>query len=180
MVARRAYARRYSQAVFEIAQEKGELDGWQSDLGKIAKLGEDAALIALLETPKLPFNQKAKLLAERLGDINHLALNLVYLLVAKGRLNLAGEIADEYRRLLDTYRGIEPAEVITAVLLDDEAKLRLAERLSTMIGKKVVIKPEVDSSLIGGMVVRVGGKLLDGSTRSRLEALKKELGGTVR
>ena len=179
-MARKAYAKRYSQAVLEIAQDKGELDGWQSDLGKIAGLGEDAALVALLENPKLPFNQKAKLLAERLGDINHLALNLVYLLVAKGRLNLAGEIADEYQRLLDDYRGIEPAEVITAVPLDDEAKLWVAERLSTVIGKKVVIKSEVDPSLIGGMVARVGGKLLDGSTRSRLEALKKELGGAVR
>jgi len=179
-VARRAYARRYSQAVFEIAMERQELDRWQSDLRKIASLGEDAELVALLENPRLHFNDKARLLSEQLGDINPLALNLVYLLVARGRLSMLGEIADEYQRLLDSYRGIEQAEVTTAIPLDDEDKLRLGERLGAIVGKKVVIKPEVDSSLIGGIVARIGGKLLDGSTRSRLEALKRELSGVAK
>jgi len=179
-VARRAQARRYSQAVFEIAVEKQELDRWQSDLRKITSLGEDAAFITLLESPKVHFDDKARLLSERLGDINPLALNLAYLLVARGRLSMIGEIADEYQRLLDSYRGIEPAEVITAIPLADEDKLRLEERLGAIVGKKVVIKPEVDSNLIGGIVARIGGKLLDGSTRSRLEALKRELRGVRR
>ncbi len=176
-MARRAYAKRYAQAVFEIAVSRGELDRWQSDLRKIASLGEDVAFTTLLESPKLPFDAKARLLAERFGDMNTLALNLVYLLLARGRLSMVGEITDEYQRLLDSYRGIEQAEVITAIPLDDEDRLRLAERLGTVVGKKVVIKPEVDSGLIGGIVARIGGKLLDGSTRSRLEALKRELSG---
>ena len=179
-MARKAYARRYSQAVFEIAVESGELDRWQSDLKKIASLGEDAAFTTLLESPKLHFNDKARLLSERLGEINPLALNLVYLLVAGGRLSMIGEIADEYQRLLDSYRGIEQAKVITAIPLTDEDKLRLEERLGAIVGKKVVIKPEVDSSLIGGIVARIGGKLLDGSTRSRLEALKREMSGVTK
>ena len=174
-MARRAYAKRYAQAIFEIAMEKGELDRWQSDLVKLASLTEDAALIALFENPKLPFSDKAKLLSEQLGDINPLALNLVYLLISRGQLSVLGEIAEEYRRLLDSHRGIEEAEVITAIPLDDEGKQSLEEHLSAIVGKKVVIKPEVDSSLVGGFVARIGGKLLDGSTRSRLEALKKEL-----
>ncbi len=179
-MARRVYARRYSQAVFQIALERGELDRWQSDLRKVVSLGEDAAFTALLENPKLHFDDKAKLLSERLGNISPLALNLVYLLVARGRFSMMGEIADEYQRLLDSYRGIEQAEVITAIPLDDEAQLSLRERLGAIIGKKVIIKPEVDSSLIGGIVARIGGKLLDGSTRSRLEALKRELSGVKR
>jgi len=179
-VARKAYARRYSQAVLEIAVERGELDRWQSDLRKIASLGEDAAFVTLLESPKLHFEDKARLLSEQLGDINPLALNLVYLLVARGRLSIVGEIADEYQRLLNSYRGIEEAEVTTAIPLDDEDKLRLEERLGAIVGKKVVIKPEVDSGLIGGVVARVGGKLIDGSTRSRLEALKRELSGVAK
>jgi F-type H+-transporting ATPase subunit delta len=88
---------------------------------------------------------------------------------------MVGDIADEYQRLLDSYHGIEPAEVITAVPLGDEDRLRLGERIGTVVGKKVVIKPEVDSSIIGGFIARIGGKLLDGSTRSKLEALKREL-----
>ena len=179
-MARRIYAKRYAQAVFNIALEREELDRWQSDLRKMASLGEDAAFVAFLESPKLHFDDKARLLSERLGDINPLALNLAYLLVARGRLAMVGDIADEYQRLLDSYRGIEQAEVTTAIPLDDEDKIRLAEHLGAVVGKKVVLKPEVDSSLIGGIIARIGGKLLDGSTRSRLRALKKELSGVAK
>ncbi len=174
-MARRAYVKRYSQAVFEIALETKALDRWQSDLRKIARLGEDAAFTAFLESPKFRFDDKARLLSERLDDINPLALNLAYLLVTKGQIAMTGKIADEYQRLLDSYRGIEQAEITTAIPLNDEDKLKLAKHLSTMVGKKVVIKHEVDSSLIGGIITRIGGKLLDGSTRSKLAALKNEL-----
>jgi len=174
-VARRIQPKRYAQAVFELALARNELDKWQSDLERIAALGEDAALAAWLESPKFCFEDKARLLADRLKEINPLALNLAYLLVARGRLGMAGDIADEYQRLLDSYRGIEQAEVTAAVPLDDDDKQRLSERLSAVVGKKVVVKAEVDPALIGGIVARVGGKLLDGCTRSRLEALKREL-----
>jgi F-type H+-transporting ATPase subunit delta len=176
-VARRAQAKRYAQAVFQIALEKGELDRWQSDLKKIASLEQETVLVRLLESPKVPFGDKVSLLSERLADINPLALNLACLLVARGRLGLLGEIAEEYQRLLDSYRGIEPAEVITAVPLEDEDKRKLEERLSDIAGKKAIIYPKVDPALVGGIVARFGGKLLDGSTRSRLEALKKEIAG---
>jgi len=176
-MARRGYAKRYSQAVFEIALERKELDRWLADLRKVASLGEDATLVAWFESPKFHFDVKAKLLSEQLSDINPLALNLACLLVARGRLSMAGDIADEYQQLLDSYRGIEQAEVTTAVPLDDEDKVRLAERLSAVVDKKVVLKPKVDSSLLGGIVARIGDKLLDGSTSSRLTALKRELEG---
>ncbi len=174
-MARRVYARRYAQAVFNIALETNELDRWQSDLGKIASLADDASLVALLESPKLHFDIKAGLLSERLSDVTLLALNLVYLLLTRGRLSMVGDIAAEYQRLLDSYRGIEQAEVTTAVPLDDEDKQRLSEQLSAIIGKRVVLKSEVDSSVVGGIKARIGGKLLDGSTRSQLMALKREL-----
>ena len=174
-MAKRGYPRRYAQAIFEIARERKELDKWQSDLRKIASLGEDAALIAWLESPKFLFDDKARLLAERLGEVNPLALNLAYLLMTRGRLDMAGDIADEYQRQWDSHRGIEQAEVITAVPLDDEDKQRLSERLGRVTGKKVALKAEVDSSIIGGIIARIGGKLLDGSTRNRLLALKRAM-----
>ena len=174
-MARRLYPRRYAQAVFEIALEGKELDQWQSDLRKIASLGEDAALIAWLDSPKFSFADKARLLADVLEGVNPLALNLACLLVARGRFSIAGEIADEYQRLLNSHRGVEEAEVATAVPLEDEDRQRLSERLSALLDKKVVVKSEVNPELIGGLVVRVGGKMLDGSTRNRLLALKREL-----
>ena len=179
-MARRLYTKRYAQAVFEIALERKELDRWQSDLRTIASLGEDETVVAFLENPKFRFDDKVGLLSGQLSNINPLALNLVYLLVTRGRLSMVGTIADEYQRLLDSYRGVEPAEVITAVPLDDEDKLGLGERLGVVVGKKVVVKPEVDSSLIGGFIARIGGKLLDGSTRGKLEVLKRELSGAER
>jgi F-type H+-transporting ATPase subunit delta len=176
-VARRFYARRYAQAVFDIAREKKELDKWQSDLDEVAALSGDATVTALLDNPRVPFEAKAKLLAGQLGDISPLALNLVYLLVTRGRLGMLGAIADEYRLLLDEYRGIERAEVTTAIALDDKDIAGLEERLGEMVGKKVVVEARVDSSLIGGVVARVGGKLLDGSTISKLMAMRKAMAG---
>jgi len=179
-VARRVYAKRYAQAVFEIALETKKLDKWQSDLQKITSIVEETAFQAFLESPKVHFDDKAKLLAERLEDISPLALNLVLLLVARGRLSIIGDIVAEYQRLLDSYRGIEPAEVSAAIPLDEEDKRKLAQHLSVIVGKKVVLKSEVDPALIGGFVARVGDKLLDGSTRGKLAALKRELVGVRR
>lgn len=179
-MARKAYARRYAQAVFEIALETKELDRWQSDLKKMVSIVGDAALVTFLESPKVHFADKARLLSEQLEDISPLALNLFLLLITRGRLSIIGEIEDEYQRLLDSYHGIEPAEVSTAIPLDDEDELKLTEQLGAIVGKKVVLKSEVDPALIGGFVVRVGGKLLDGSTRGKLMALKRELAGAGR
>jgi F-type H+-transporting ATPase subunit delta len=172
-MARRVSARRYAQAMFEIALEKKELDRWQSDLGKVAHLGQDATIAAYLGSPKVHFEDKAKLLAEKLTDIDPLVLNLFYLLLTKDRLDMLADIADEYRRLLDSRRGIEQAEVTTAVPLDDEAKLKLSQRLGDIVGKKIVLKLKVDPGIIGGFVARVAGKLIDGSTCGKLAALKK-------
>ncbi len=179
-MARKTYAGRYSRAVFEIALETNELDRWQSDLTEIVSVVKEAAVKIFLESPKVIFTDKVRLLSERLEGINPLALNLVLLLVTKGRLGMIGDIADEYRRRLDSYRGIEQAEVITAIPLDEADKLKLAEHLGTIVGKKVVVKSEVDPGLIGGVVARIGSKLLDGSTRGKLLALKKELVGVGR
>jgi F-type H+-transporting ATPase subunit delta len=174
-VARRVYARRYARAVFEIALEKKELDKWRSDLKQMAALGDDAAFMAVIENPKVGFDKKEKLLAKVLSGVTPLARNLVYLLVSRGRFSMIGEIAAEYHRLLDGYRGIEHAEVVTAVPLDAKEKKKLEEHLGKVVGKKVVLESSVDPNLVGGMIARVDGKLLDGSTHSQLLALKKEL-----
>ncbi len=93
---------------------------------------------------------------------------------------MVGDIADGFERLLDSYRGLARAEVTTAIPLDDEDKARLGEYLGAIAGKKVMLKSEVDTSLIGGFIARIGGKLLDGSTRNKLTALKRELVGMGR
>ncbi len=138
----------------------------------------DATVLAALENPKLKFDDKIRLLADNLGDINPLALNLVRMLITRTGIGIIGTIAGEYDRFLDRYHGIQSAQVITAVPLDDRDKEKLAENLGALVGSKVTVKSEVDPEIIGGIIARVGGKLLDGSTRSKLAALKRELGGT--
>ncbi|MAG14911.1 MAG: ATP synthase F1 subunit delta [Dehalococcoidales bacterium] len=173
-----ALARRYAQAVFEIALETKELDRWRSDLAEMAGTATDTMLMALLKSPRLSFDDKAKILRERLKGIRPLALNLARLLVARDKLDIIGDIADDYHQRLDNYRGIEPAEVITAILLDEKDRVKLAGSLGAVVGRKVVLKTaKVDPGLIGGIIARVGGKLLDGSTRGRLVALQRELAG---
>jgi F-type H+-transporting ATPase subunit delta len=123
-LAKRAHVQRYVQAVFDIAAERQELDKWQSELKKIAVLGEDPEIAALLENPKLRFEDKKRLLAGVLHDVSPQALNLVYLLVTKGNLDIVAEIADGYQVMLDRYRGIERADVVTAIPLDDDDRRR--------------------------------------------------------
>jgi F-type H+-transporting ATPase subunit delta len=88
---------------------------------------------------------------------------------------MMAEIAGEYRRLVDAYHGIQQAEVMTAVPIDDKDKEKLAERLGQIVSSKIVVTSQVDPAILGGVVARVGGKLLDGSTRTKLAALKREL-----
>ena len=178
-----AYARRYSQAIFRIALENKELNRWQSDLRKTASLMKDHALLSLISHPKITVEEKSKTLTQRLGDINPLAIKLVLLLAAKGKLALIDDIAEEYQVLLDNYRGIEGtelAEVTTAIPLDDAYQLKIAQRITEIIGKPVMLRHKVDPGIIGGIIIRVGDKLIDGSIRSKLAALRKDLGGVAK
>jgi len=179
-MARVSSGKRYAQAAFELALEKNELESWQISLGKIAGIAANAKLMALLENPKLSFDVKRDLLEERLGEVNPLALNLACLLMSRGRLRIAGNISQQYALLLDAHYGIEHAEVVTALPLDDEDKERISNRLGEMTGRKVVIDAQVDPSVIGGFKAKVGDMLIDGSIRNRLESLRKRLVGAGR
>ena len=174
-MARMTSGKRYAQAAFKLALEKGELDSWQASLRKIADITTDEKLMALLESPKLPFDAKKVLLEEKLGKINPLALNLAYLLVRKDRLGIAADISQQYDRLVDTHYGVEHVEVITALPLDDEERERISSRFGEIIGHKVIIDAQVDPSIVGGIKAKIGDTLIDGSVKNKLEALRKSL-----
>ena len=168
-------ARRYAQAVFQIALERNELDKWRSELATLAATVGDAQLRSVLENPKLDFQKKSDLAAKCLPGLSQLALNLCYLLVAKQALRLTDSVATEFNRMADAHEGLAHATVATAVPLDDADRESLSKHLAVLTGKRVTIDTEVNPSIIGGFVARIGDKLLDGSTRARLEALKKRL-----
>jgi F-type H+-transporting ATPase subunit delta len=174
-MAKKANPRRYAQAVFEIALEKNKLDRWQSDLQKVVDALAKGDLLAALESPKIKFEDKSKLLKKRLKKITPLTMNLLLLLITKSDIGIVADIVREYQLLLNGYRGVKSADVLTALPLDKKDEKELAEKLGKMVDAKVEIKSRVEPEILGGIVARVGGKLLDGSTRSKLVALKKEL-----
>lgn len=168
-------AKRYSQAIFEIAKERNEFDEWQENLRQVSALAEDSEFVSVMENPKFPVDKKLKLLNVQLKDISTMALNLAYILTSKGKFDLITDIYIDYQKILDSYRGIEQAEIITAVPFDEKEKQHLAERLSTITGKKIVMTMQVDPDIIGGVIAKVGEKIIDGSTKSQLLAMKNEI-----
>jgi F-type H+-transporting ATPase subunit delta len=174
-VARVASAKRHAQAVFQLAQERDEVEKWRSELKTIAATLADPQLRAILEDPKVHLSEKEKLIGKCLPGISQLALNFVYLLVAKQRLSILDQIVAEYERMADAHMGSEHAKVITAIPLDEEGQKKLSERLAEITGRKIVLTAEVDPAIIGGFVARVGDELIDGSTKAKLEALKRRL-----
>jgi len=168
-------SKRYAQAAFEIAKEQNKLEEWQDDLNKVAGLMREAEVVSFMENPKLPFENKAKLVREALKDVNPLAINLACLLILKGRVGNAEQVAREYERILDDYHGIKHAVITTAIPVDDSTKKMLSQRLETMVGKKVSVSLEVDPNVLGGFVARIEDNLIDFSIRNKLNLMKKDL-----
>jgi F-type H+-transporting ATPase subunit delta len=173
-----AYAKNMATALFEDALKQSELIKWLSELRLISDLTKDASISAVLQKPGLPFEEKGKLLKDRAGTLGPQVLNLVGMLSDKGKLGELDAISIEYQRLVDAHHGVEGAElaeVTTAIPLDDADKLKLGKRLSEILGRPVRLKITVAPELLGGVVIRVGDKLIDGSVRHRLQTLSKEL-----
>lgn len=176
MAKSRGSARRYAEAAFQIAQRDGTVDVWRSDLDTSAKiLGRDDAL-RVLANPAVPYEARADL-AERITAerISAPALNLVRLLLRRGRIDLLPGVADEFRRLNRRREGITEAAIVSAAPLDPTEEGALRQRLTEMTGGRVAMDFAVDPAILGGVVVRLGDRLIDGSVRGRLERLRSRL-----
>ncbi len=171
----RAAARRHAQAAFQIALERKELEVWRGDLERLFEVVREPLLLAFLESPRIHFDEKTRILRQGLEGLNPLVINLALLLVSRGRLGLLADIVLEYGRLVDEHRGIAHAEVASAVPLEPEEKDKLVRRLGELVGREIVLTTTVDPSIIGGLMARVGDKLIDGSIRSRFLALRESL-----
>ncbi len=168
-------ARRYAQAIFAIAMERGSFDRWLDDIESIAALMADPAANALLTRSNVPFDEKTKLVERALNGADPLALNLAKLLVRKRRTPLTPFIAKALREMIDAERGIAHAQVRTAVELSAPERESLVRRLSEITGRQVTVDLQVDPEIIGGIVARVGDQIIDGSARGKLIALRRRL-----
>jgi F-type H+-transporting ATPase subunit delta len=172
-------AKRYSQAAFELASEANDTAAWDQALAQMAEFMSDEEVRKVLENSRVEQAAKQRLIDAALGDLPRLPLNLARLLVKKNRTSLANEIARQYRELSEARDGISRAKAITAVELSDQEKGSLTQRLREQVGHEVIVETEVDPSLLGGVVVQIGDRLIDASTRARLEALRSNLVGVV-
>ncbi|MFQ6028248.1 MAG: ATP synthase F1 subunit delta [Dehalococcoidia bacterium] len=171
--------KRYAQALFQLALEHGQADQWGEDLRLLAQVLLDPDFSAFLKHADVPYNDKVQALDGVLRDINPLVKNLGTLLMVRGAVDTAGDVQEGYARLLDDLRGRQQIEVTSAVALDDAALVRIQGFVSGLIQKEVVVASRVDDSILGGIIIQVGDQLLDGSTRTQLENMRKQLRSEV-
>jgi F-type H+-transporting ATPase subunit delta len=175
-MARGASARRYAQAVFAIALERGEPGRWLDDLALLSDAMANDDFANFLDAPQPTLSQKINLIEETLGDsVSRLALNLVSLLASRNSARLARSITESYQEMLDEYNGIERAEIVSAITLSDEQQQRIETMLKDIVGKNITATSRVEPHILGGFVARVGDKVIDGSTRTRLDDLRRQL-----
>ena len=173
-------SRRYAAAAFQVAVEDGKLDDWASGVQELVTLFTDPQAARYFGDGKIPDADKFKILDQILNGAEPRVLNLGRLLISKGRTSLAPAIARDLQKMIDDHKGIAHARVTTAVDLSPEAEQSLQSRLEQITAKQVEMESVVDESIIGGMVARIGDRVIDGSTRTKLVALKKKLEGQPR
>ena len=173
-------AKRYAKAAFELARDRDELELWQGDLGALADALAAPEAADFVAGRHVAVEAKEAFLRQAAGEPSLLAWNLVRLLASKGRLALLPQIKEQFQTLLDEHRGIAHAQVVTAVPMSDEEREALARRLSELAGKQVLVETQEDPEILGGMIALIGDRLIDGSTRSKLLALKRRLAGATR
>lgn len=174
-MAQRVSGRRYGQAVFELAREQGEADQWGRDMSLVAEAFRDADFGALLKHAGVPADDKRQAVESVLSEVRPMVKNMVNLLVARGLVDAIPEACREYEELLDRQQGRQRVEITTAVPLEPAEVERIAAFVSGLIGREVVVTPRVDESILGGLVVQIGDRLLDGSARARLDDLRERL-----
>lgn len=173
-------AGRYAQALFDIASEDKALkmvDSIEAELkGVKAILDENVELQRLLYHPQITAAAKKEFLDQLFkGKISEVTGNFLALLVDRRRETSFNDIVDEFVDLANANRGIVEANVTTAVELNDTEKGELSSILARLTGQKVQISYAVDPSIIGGVIVRMGDKIIDGSVKTRLTTLKDRL-----
>lgn len=169
-------ARRYAEAAFEVAMRDGTLEAWRSELDLATSIVSDERALDVLANPAIPTEKRAAVVEDLLGrHISRPVLNLIQLMLRRGRIESLPRVAAEFRRLDDDRQGITHATAISAVPLEPDEIRALTARLEQSTGGRIALDVEVDPSLLGGIVVRVGDRMIDGSVRGRLERLRNRL-----
>jgi F-type H+-transporting ATPase subunit delta len=162
--------------VFEIGVENQSVDAWLQDVRLIAEYFSNRQLVFILGEPNIRFDRKEAIVRDLLGDkIHPEAMGLALTLVERGLASLARRIRDQFELLYNDYRGQAIAQVTSAMPLDDSSRASITRQLENLTGKHIILREQVDSALLGGVIARVGDTLIDGSVRRRLELLRRQI-----
>ncbi|MEM8937412.1 MAG: F0F1 ATP synthase subunit delta [Pseudomonadota bacterium] len=171
-------AGRYATALFELAKESNAVDAVEADLSALsAAMDGSPELRAFIKSPV--YNRDDQLraitaIAERAGS-SALTSNFLKLLAKNGRLFSLPDVIKTFAALAAEDRGEAPAEAVSATAMTADQVSALRQELEAMVGKRVTLETRVDPDLLGGLVVKVGSKMVDASLRTKLNRLKSEL-----
>ena len=175
-------AERYALALFELALEQEQLAAVETDLGNFAGLlAESADLRRLVASPVFSAEEQTRAITKVLDSagLGGLVGNLIKVAASNRRLFVVPDVTTAFRRLAAKHRGEVSAEVTSAEPLSEKHVAALKDALKASLGKDVALETKVDPALIGGLIVRVGSRMLDSSLRTKLSSLKlamKEVG----
>ena len=170
-------SKRYAGALLDLSVEMKKVDDVARDMALLHKqISETRELKLFFESPVIDKQLKRKIIERLYSDnVDELTMRFLLLLVDKGREMLVDGVAHEFSGLLDTFRGIERAEVHAPFSLTELERGKIQSKLEKITGKKVRLMISDDKTLIGGFLARIGDTVYDGSIRRQLEILKKEL-----
>lgn len=169
-------ARHYAKAAFEVAKEKHQVPGWRSDLAQLEQIFADPDVTLAFANPRLDDRRRIGLALALLPEgLDRDRANFVKLLVVGRRTDLAGAIRDRFEALVAEDEGRTELRLTLASDLPAAGRRRLTELLSEKLGREVTVEFDVDPALIGGIVIRQGDRVTDGSVRRRLSEMRESL-----
>lgn len=173
-----AAARRYARAVFELAQESGQVAEWGERLTRVRDLLADERVRAVLTNPTIATEPRMELISSAPHELDPESTNLAKLLIESNRVEDVVEVADEYQRLADAAAGRVRATVTTAVELGPKDRDRVAAELSKRLAGDVELEVVVDPAILGGLKLQYGDRLVDATIATRLQQLRRRLAAT--
>ncbi|MBT8487637.1 MAG: ATP synthase F1 subunit delta [Gemmatimonadetes bacterium] len=170
-------ARNYAETLFELADRNDAVEDYGSAIETVARVIEENEQFRLfLETPRIDDDDKKDVVRRSFGDkLPRHVVNFVLVTIDKRRQRILREIATQYHALLDDRMGREHVQVSVARPVDDATRDMIAEKLSAALGKRAIPHIRVKPEIIGGLVVRTGDTIYDGSVRRRLDGMRRRL-----
>ena len=173
-------ARNYARTLFELATRHEGVEKYQEGIDTVSHLLDDNPGFGLfLQTPRITLSDKKKVIREAFGGVlPRPFLNFLLVVLDKRRQRLMRDITSEYRNLVDEHLNRVRAEVTVARPLDKQALKAVTDRLTALLGRTVIPHVLVKPDILGGIVVRAGDTIFDGSLRRRLDGMRRKLLGT--